>query len=66
MLWHRSQNLKPGEQFARYMMTDSSTQHGRTFQVTCIQSIPKSTLVPYFSDTNDLINMWRPTLFQIQ
>lgn len=66
MMWHRNQNLESGGQFARYMMTDSSTQHGRTFQVTCIQSIACSDLVYCFLDINDLINMWRPTWFHIQ
>ena len=60
MLWHRRANSKDGGQHVRYMMADSSTQHGRTFQLLSMQSISHAALPRMFSDVTDLIEMWCP------
>ena len=55
MLWHRRQNARRG--FVRFLMSDSSSQHGRQFQVTCVQSIKSDQLLPVFLEINGLINV---------
>ena len=61
MLWHRAKN-KSGS-FLRWMMTDSSTQHGRSFQLTSILSLNVQSALRALSDANDLVMLWHFDLF---
>ena len=61
MLWHRAKN-KSGS-FLRWMMTDSSTQHGRSFQLTSILSLNVQSALRALSDANDLVMLWHLDLF---
>ena len=56
MLWHRGKN-SPGSDL-RWMMTDSSTQHGRSFQLTLILSLNVLSAIRALSDANDLVLLW--------
>ena len=56
MLWHRGQN-KSGA-FLRWMMTDSSTQHGRSFQLTSILSLNIQSALKSLCDSIDLVMLW--------
>lgn len=61
MLWMRKHN--EDNACVRYMMTDSSTQKGRTFQLTAMQSISLDAVPRCYHDANALISMWsRPQL----
>ena len=56
MLWHRVKN-KAGT-CLRWMMTDSSTQHGRSFQVTSLLSLRVDSAAQALSYANDLVLLW--------
>ena len=56
MMAQRSRNNNGGE-YCRYLMSDSSTQHGRSFQMTVVTSIKKADLVWLYHQTCDLANM---------
>lgn len=58
MCWHRSRNTDSSGEAVRYVMADSSSQRGRTFQLTVIQSIPLLELPRCFRDVVDLTTMW--------
>jgi hypothetical protein len=58
MLWHRRQNGQLMNEFTRYMQADSSVQHGRCFQIVCMQSIRNGELRRCFLDVSDLISTW--------
>ena len=57
MLWQRRQNS--GEPFLRWMMSDSSTQHGRTFQLMSVLSLRESSARRAMFTATDLVNLWR-------
>lgn len=57
MRWHRRLNCDRG--YVRYLMSDSSSQRGRTFQLTAVQSISVLELPRCFREVNDLITTWR-------
>ena len=57
MLWQRDQNKS--SPFLRWMMTDSSTQHGRSFQLTSILSLKEEFAAKALSFANELILLWQ-------
>ena len=57
MLCERSRNLKQNGA-VRYMMADSSSQRGRTFQLTSIQTIALDELQRCFRYAADLSSLW--------
>ena len=44
--------------FARYMMADSSTQHGRDFEHVIVRSIKRSDLQEAMAYSADLVALW--------
>lgn len=56
MQWHRSKAV--AGQAVRSVMSDSSSQRGRSFQLTAIQTISLDALARCFRGVLDLINMW--------
>lgn len=56
MLWQRAKN-KAGT-CLRWMMTDSSTQHGRSFQLTSLLSLHVESAAQALSYANELVLLW--------
>ena len=66
MVWHRQQQqlaAEEGRQHLRWMMSDSSTQHGRSFQLTALLSLSTASAGQALRMANELANVWfRPWL----
>ena len=56
MIWHRKRNRD--EPFLRWMMSDSSTQHGRTFQLMGVLSLAERSARQAVLQANEMINLW--------
>lgn len=61
MLFKRSKadEACTGPGTARYLMSDSSTQHGRSFQLTTVLSVSRSALPDALEMSSDLANLWQ-------
>ena len=70
MLYNRSLNESNGDDdeggaagragWVRYLMSDSSTQHNRHFQLTCVLSIRRGDIVRLHQAASNLVHLWRP------
>jgi len=61
MLYQRQRNhalLQTGDGYARYLMTDSSTQHRKQIQLSTVLSIKLSVIVDVYRDSVDLALQW--------
>ena len=58
MLWMRSYQESFGK-CRRFIMSDSSSQHSKHFQLTSIQTVREDDLFMVYEDANDLMQLWR-------
>ena len=62
MLYMRSKNTAAAScssgGFVRYLMSDSSTQHGRQFQLTSVLSVRRQQVARLMHVANDLVALW--------
>ena len=65
MVWQRRQHAA-SPKYARCLLTDASSQHGREFQNTWIMSILWDELGKLFRLSNALIKLWRLSLLVLQ
>ena len=59
MLHHREVNCASSRPQVRYLMSDSSTQHGRSLQMTTVMSVDADQVCSLASISRDLTQMWQ-------